>query len=647
MEEIKTRFRADIEGLRAVAVLSVIGFHYEVPRMTGGFVGVDIFFVISGYLISQLLLKEISATKTLDFVRFYGRRAKRLLPASLFMTIATLLVGYMTLAPFEQIEVAKSAQASALYATNVWLLHRAMNYFSPESSLNPFLHTWSLSVEEQFYLVWPAFLLVASRFGRRALVVAMLLLTAGSFIGCLYLTYTKQAWAFYFSPARAWEFGAGALVAIGPAANWARKSGSGAIIGWAAFAALIISCFAINEFFSFPGVVAIIPVLATALLLLTGENAAGPSMLLTTAPFQFFGTRSYAMYLWHWPIAVLGSVFVSVNAATYSAFFVLTVVLASFSYSWLEHPIRASRWLAEGSVRAIGLGGALTVVGAVSGLLSLIIAHQAADPTQAKIISATSKFSVSNEAGCIVGFTTDKPLRCVFGAQNYRKTIVLFGDSHADQWTTALASIAEQHGWRLVTYLKASCSVAEIPVYNMRLRRLSPECAKWRQEAIAQIANDHPDAVLVAQFSGGYVKGPFTNLGSNAVDVDAWEDGVRTVLEELTTSSRNVVILRDNPTPYHPVGTCLARAEWRGLSFDACNRELVQTTSQPVLLAEQRAVASFDTARMIDLTPAICRDTICPAVRDGVVVYRDANHLTVDFTLVLKNELENSLAVGL
>ncbi|WP_246229674.1 acyltransferase family protein [Bradyrhizobium cytisi] len=257
-------FRPDIEGLRAIAVLSVIGFHYGVPWLTGGFVGVDIFFVISGYLISQLLLRELNGTGTIDFVAFYGRRARRLLPAALLVTVATLIVSYFVLSPLEQKEIAKSAAASSVFATNMSLLSQALNYFGPESSLNPFLHTWSLSVEEQFYFLWPALLLVLWRTKGRILQFGLVFITLLSFVLCIYLTYTKQAWAFYLSPARAWEFGLGALASLFPFPKWATYTRSAAVSGWIALVGLIFSCFLLDEFSAFPGYCAAAPVAATA-----------------------------------------------------------------------------------------------------------------------------------------------------------------------------------------------------------------------------------------------------------------------------------------------------------------------------------------------------------------------------------------------
>lgn len=263
------------------------------------------------------------------------------------------------------------------------------------------------------------------------------------------------------------------------------------------------------------------------------------------------------------------------------------------------------------------------------------------------IQASTSKYSLSTENGCLAAFTVADPLRCVFGPSNYKRTIVLFGDSHADQWTTALARIAERKQWRLITYLKSSCSASDVAVYNMRLRRFSPECEMWRRKSIEKIVADRADLIIVSQFSSGYIKGDLTNLGPNAVELEAWEAGLHQTLLSLQAAHSAMLLLRDNPTPHHPVGICLARAEWRGLALDGCGRDKEIAVINAVTNSEQRVASMFANIRFVDLTPEICTGDRCPAIRDGTVIYRDANHLTVDSTLRLEAILARELQLAL
>jgi peptidoglycan/LPS O-acetylase OafA/YrhL len=638
-----TKFRVDIEGLRALAVLSVVGFHYHVFGLNGGFIGVDVFFVISGYLITELLLREIAETGKIDLLKFYGRRARRLLPAALLVTIVSLAFGYMILPPFEQKTMAKLAVASSLYATNFLLLKQSLNYFAPESSLNPFLHTWSLSVEEQFYIVWPALLFVASRRSGRFLQTTLVSVTLSSFILCAYLTYTNQSWAFYLSPTRAWEFGLGGLASLAPTAGWVKNSLASAVVGWIAFAVLLISLFLIDEFSSFPGFVALVPVLATSFILVGGQNTGGPRRLLENRLLQFFGTRSYAIYLWHWPILVLGSALLAPSIMTMTLYFALTVALSSLSFTWLEQPIRSSKWIAARPMRSGILGLVLTLCGLIAGSASFLNATRATSPFQTAVLETIDKPTIATQNGCLAGFLVSTPIRCIFGASDYNRTLVIFGDSHADQWSTALTEIANRNRWRLITYLKSSCSASNIEVYNMRLRRFSPECAIWRKEAIARITAERPDAVLVFQFSSGYIKGSLTGLGPHAVDLATWERGLTQTIADLQSANSPIILVRDTPTPYHPVGNCLARADWRGYPLSKCGSDRNQAVDDSVTEAEQRAVSGSRNTSFIDLNSVICEVEKCPPILGGVIVYRDANHLSVDFTLQLEAKMNDSL----
>ena len=211
-------FRPDIEGLRALAVSGVIAFHFGLTGLPGGFAGVDIFFVISGYLITRHLLREIAETGRLDLWRFYARRARRLLPASLFVILATLVAGDFILSPEEQSLYSKGAMFASAYTINLWLIRWSFDYFAADATSNPFIHFWSLSVEEQFYLAWPALLLLAAwlRPGKRMAILVIGVAGLVSFAVCAWLTTVAQPWAFYFSPLRAWEFAAGGLATMVP-----------------------------------------------------------------------------------------------------------------------------------------------------------------------------------------------------------------------------------------------------------------------------------------------------------------------------------------------------------------------------------------------------------------------------------------------
>lgn len=221
-------FRPDIEGLRALAVAGVIAFHFGFTGLPGGLTGVDIFFVISGYLITKHLLAEITETGRLNLWRFYARRARRLLPASLFVILATLVAGAFILSPEEQSLYSKGAMFASAYMINLWLIRWSFDYFAADTASNPFVHFWSLSVEEQFYVAWPALLVLAAwlRPGKRGAILVIGIAGLVSFAVCAWLTTVSQPWAFYFSPLRAWEFAAGGLASMVPQQVWQTARGS-------------------------------------------------------------------------------------------------------------------------------------------------------------------------------------------------------------------------------------------------------------------------------------------------------------------------------------------------------------------------------------------------------------------------------------
>jgi peptidoglycan/LPS O-acetylase OafA/YrhL len=639
-------FRPDIEGLRALAVLSVVGFHYGVWGLHGGFVGVDVFFVISGYLITGLLIAELAATGRIDLLRFYGRRARRLLPAALLVTAVILVAGALFLSPLEQLPVAKAGAASSVYLSNFWFMRLTFDYFSPESALNPFLHTWSLSVEEQFYFLWPTLLLFArkTKDDPRAATTVMAVVTIVSFGLCLWLTRAKQPWAFYASPARAWEFGIGGLASLNFVTQWARRSIFTPAIGWLGAVLVIASCFVLDDTSLFPGPAALLPVAATAGILVSGVVAgrSSPTIILGTKPFQWVGARSYSIYLWHWPIIVFATIlYPSLSIWGGLGCIALTLACSTASYKFLERPIRKSGWLSSQAKRSIGLGAGLTLTGA--GIAALFAYHFSRSPTQRMIETATGEVPTASSQGCLSGFTDAKPTVCSFGTTKPTRTIVLFGDSHADELSTPIIALAQEQNWRIVTYLKASCSVAEIPVYSFRLRRDFSECTQWRATALAEILNLKPDAVIIVQFSTGYIQGPHTGLGEHAVNLATWSTGITKTLRVFDDAEIPVIIIRDTPTPGRNMRVCLARADWRNTPLTDCEIPRPVALLENVANAERHLAETFKRAHFIDVSFVFCDPTICPPILDNTIVYRDANHLTTSYSIRLLVHLRSAL----
>lgn len=648
---MEKQFREDIEGLRALAVLSVVLFHFGVKTIPGGFVGVDVFFVISGYLISGRLLTELERTGSVDLWRFYGSRARRLLPLALLVTAVTLLIALLILSPAEQTFAAKGALAFSTYTSNLWFMTLLPDYFAPESVFNPFLHTWSLSVAGQFYLLWPAMLLVVWRWRPTVgtIALSMTVLTVLSFALCLWLSYRKQPWAFYASPTRAWEFGVGALAALRPVADWARRSKVGVPLGWLGVAALCATVLLLNEDARFPGWIAPVPVLATAAILISGSSGqlGGPAAFLKFSWMQWLGKHAYSIYLWHWPIIVYATVLeIGDQRTTIVICSVLTLMCTAISSRLVERPVSSSAWLAARPSRSIGAGATLIVGGC---LIALIVAQAArvfsAQPLHASLIRSIQEEPLASGSGqnCLIGFKQAVPVTCTFGASESPKIVVLFGDSHADQWSTPLAQLASEQGWRLMTLLKASCAVAEIVDYSPRLRRYWPECAAWRASSIDQIRQLQPDLVIFTQMSNGFIRGPWTSRGRYAVTYEQWEAGLRRSLQQLQAANVPVLLLRDSPSPGKNIGQCIGRARWRGTAESDCDVPRTKAIDSK-LSALESAVAASTGAGFADLTALFCDDHTCPGVKSGTLVYKDANHITEDFAKLQVSALRALLA---
>jgi len=645
-----TAFRPDIEGLRAIAVGGVIAFHFGISDLPGGFIGVDIFFVISGYLITRHLLQEIGRSGTVDLWRFYGRRARRLLPASLLVIAATLAAGYFILAPSEQQLYAKGALFASSYVINLWLLRWSFDYFAADTASNPFLHFWSLSVEEQFYLLWPAFLLLVAWFrpGARGIALILGVVALVSFAASAWMTSVSQPWAFYFSPLRAWEFAVGGLVSLAVAERWASGFRFSPVLGWSGIGLIAVAYLSVSETNPFPGFIALLPVLGTAMLLLSGARPSpvGPANLLSLPPLQWIGKLSYSLYLWHWPIIVYATIlWPDLTLGGRLACLAVTVGLSILSYRFVENPVRSNGWLSAGALRSLGLAALLTSLGVTLSYGAAQLAARSVDPEQKLIADSAARSSSARQidSACVASLEQTKPRSCSLGATRPQKTIVLFGDSHADHWSTPLAKIAETNNWRLVTYLKSSCSVAAVPTWNVRLMRDYSECDAWRQTAMKEIASLKPDAVIVSQFSYSYVENDVNGGLEHLVSRDVWADGLRKSLTALRKTGAEVVLLRDVPVHKSYLDRCVARSLWQGRSSTVCDTPRREAIDERVSQIEQAASAGLDGVRYVDLTELFCNDTTCPAMIGGKLTFRDRHHIATPFAATLAGSMQRAI----
>ncbi|OYN75027.1 acyltransferase family protein [Mycolicibacterium sphagni] len=379
-------FRPDIEGLRAVAVLGVVMFHAAIPGIRGGYVGVDVFFVISGFLITGLLWREVSGTGSVRLRKFYGARARRLLPASATVGIITMIASVFLLAPLRVPTVLYDGIASALYVGNYWFILDNINYFADSLTPSPFLHYWSLGVEEQFYLVWAPLILGTAwcirRFrrkrtraiasSRRPYLVVLSLVAAISFAMSLVITYVIPAMAFFSLATRAWQLAVGGLVAL-TAIHWQRLNPRHAAIGaWAGLAMIVIACVWFTSTTPFPGTAALLPTLGAVLVI--GAGCATPTQgcgqFLSTSPMRAVGRISYSWYLWHWPVLVLAPALLGhqLGLAERIIAALLAAGLAWLTLRYLENPLRFTPKIRDFPWRSLGVGAVATLVAVFVGI---------------------------------------------------------------------------------------------------------------------------------------------------------------------------------------------------------------------------------------------------------------------------------------
>ena len=353
------RLRPDVEGLRAIAVVLVLLYHAGVPGFAGGYIGVDVFFVISGFLITGLLYRELGATGRISFRDFYVRRVRRLFPAASVALLVTFLLSAWLLSPLALPRVAGDGVAAALSVANIRFALASGDYFTAVATPSPFLHYWSLSVEEQFYLVWPALLLIVHRLGgARAVVAAIVGITIVSLTLAVVMTEVATTWAFYSLVTRAWQLAVGGLLAILALHRWRSSAVSGvlAALGWAGLAMILAGGFLFDELLAYPGAWALLPTLGAVLIIAGGDRRLGPGLLLQTRPLRFLGRISYALYLWHWPLLVLPAVAYgeALPAWALAGLVLLAVAVATVSTLVIEEPIRR-RVVARPGRAAVGM----------------------------------------------------------------------------------------------------------------------------------------------------------------------------------------------------------------------------------------------------------------------------------------------------
>jgi peptidoglycan/LPS O-acetylase OafA/YrhL len=653
-------FRGDLQGLRGIAVLLVVVYHAGVPFVPGGFVGVDVFFVISGFLITGLILREIDATGRLSLGRFYARRARRLLPAA---SVVLVFVAAMTIAvlPVTRWQsVSRDIVASSLDVVNWSFAARSVDYLAQSEVASPVQHFWSLAVEEQFYLVWPVLIVLIVWFlrrvggsriaSRRYLAVGLLAIAGPSFAWSWYETAHAPGPAYFVTTTRLWELAIGALVAVGTTRLVRVPVRVRVVAGWAGLVAVAAAALLFDESVPFPGLTAAVPTIGAAAVIVAGLGVSRGLPALRLPALQDVGNVSYSLYLWHWPLLVGATVIWGDEQGHLWAPTALLVVGFAAVPAWLayrvvEQPLHHARALVTAPWRAgvvavvcvaLGIGSAV----AVSSSFSARGAQAGGGdvhPGAAVLGTATPSAAVPSTSGpfspsavqakddmqgldgsvCIADVSRALQ-RCSYGPADSDTVVAVVGDSKMHQWLDALAVVADDRGWRLETYLVSACPFI---VGSPQLKgSQTSHCRRLNEERLQAVAESpEVDAVLVSQVSA---KACVDRACTSATPA-AMGDGLRQALGRLQDAGKQVVVFADNQHPEMDEMECVAR---NAAHLVECDFERRDARDVPLL-----NVAADLSLPVVDLRPWICPGDTCSAVIGGVLVYRQGSHLTATY----------------
>ncbi|MET3933353.1 acyltransferase family protein [Arthrobacter sp. OAP107] len=688
----KSGQRADIQGLRTLSVGIVIAYHLRPDLLPGGFVGVDVFFVISGFLIIGSLVREIIARGRIGMLVFYARRIRRLLPSSTVVLMSTM-AGAVLLMPQDRWQsIALDVMMSAAQVQNWNQAFGSVSYESANALVSPVQHLWSLAVEEQFYIVIPLLLGAAGLVARlrglpagRCCAYFLGLMVAASLVHSVLFTASNHDLAYFATTTRMWEIGLGGLGALLLPVVRPRPRAS-AVLAWLGLALILSAAVFYSTRMQFPGFVALMPVTGAVLILVNGPAPAGslrhgygpgfhPATYLSVAPMKYLGDISYSLYLWHWPVIVFYVYLAgrTPNLATAVALAGASVLMAALAYRFVEQPFfrqarkgklpvgRRSRGRAR-TLRDYALGASMVtatcltatvpwaVVEAKSASLNYEISDAdypgalAFDPSrpahvpQGKAVLpdpavATKDVPLTNKDGCNVYDPVKSPdTGCTYGDLGAQRTLVIIGDSHASQYVDPLAYIGVRNGWKVRAMVRNGCPFTAAPPASKDT--VFSNCPEQNRTSLRKLLRLKPDKVVVAGMTpAGYQSA----LGWEWKSDRELISGYTAMLRPLVEAGIEVAVILDTPFPAFSVPDCVERS---GPTAPECSvaHEPDQRHEDPLRVAAHEV----GSVAVVDLGSYFCRNGRCPPVIGNVLVYRD-NHLTATFARTLSGPLKRAL----
>jgi len=636
--------RADIQALRALAIVSVLVFHVWPARLTGGFVGVDIFFVISGYLITGQLWRQEQRTGRVDFADFWARRARRLLPASLLAIVLTTVATYVATSHFWFLKVANEAIGATVYGQNWVLISKVTNYLTDDGTKSPYQHFWSLSVEEQYYIFWPIVLFLAMwavkafpRFlkNRPLLVSVLTVILFASLAFSINQTVANPQDAYFNTFTRAWEFAAGALLAVATSAEPEVAERRSPIWFWAGTALMGYAIFTFTTATPFPSWRAGLPVLGAVLALHGGQSVSRliPRFWLKLKPIQFLGDTSYSLYLWHWPVLILAP-FALRHDLTFTdqiGVVVVSLVLGYLSKTFVEDPVRfgpISRLKIRTQLMSVGIAMSVIVV-AILGATPLV-RHQFVSDVKAmhlspplneltKGVKATEDITHCNTSREGTNFFT-----CQRGDVNGKIRVGLIGDSHTREWWVPVDAMALKYHWNLTVISKSACNLQDPANYDVGITH--PSCKGWNEKLVAYLNQQAPFDLIINSNSS------FVN-NAKPLAVASF----KSLVQKITANGHTkFLLIHDNPKPNPNFVDCIETYPNEAATKCAVTR--AKGLTPPDVFPD--AVANITNVIVADFTNSFCSLKSCPPVIGNIVVYKDNSHITSTWAKHLQPQLE-------
>ena len=617
------KYRAEIDGLRAVAVLPVLFFHSGWSSFSGGYVGVDVFFVISGFLITGILAGEI-AEHRFSILNFYERRIRRIFPCLFAVIIVSCAAAAALLVPMDFRDFSKSVIATVFFASNV-LFFRQSGYFDDQSAIKPFLHTWSLAVEEQFYIVFPILLWLIHRYARDRMFLVLVPLALFSFAINVWGARHMPAFTFFMAPTRVWELFAGALLALGAVPALHHRA-TREVLAWIGLALVVYAVFTFTSDSVFPGWNALFPVTGACLLIQFGQGTSAGWLLSRKVPV-FVGLISYSLYLWHWPIIVFSEYYLAQKLTGWGtvAAVAVSLLVATVSWRYVERPFRVKgliprRRIFQGAAAAMAIMILLSSAGVLSDGWAGRFPEEVVRLERFAGAYNPRRSQCHRDEDKIIAFEKS----CVYGAAT-PPTYAIWGDSHAVELTYALGEIAARRGKSVMELTYSSCP----PSLGFDARD-RPSCRRYNDDVAQFLVNSRTltTVFLVARYD---------NHGTDPT----FSVGIRKSVETLVGAGKRVVLVYPIPTASVSIPRTLAR-------YAASGADLSRLFIEESDYMRQNAYAfqlldSFREPNVVHVFPSkqLCHDDTCSVYANGTPLYFDQQHLSIAGAEYLSPLFEN------